>query len=107
MARSDCCFFRWIQSYQGIVDGDVITYMTNFGVKLVSTGNSRSISVKKKPPRSIQKNTRNNERVVYLSVPAKYLYLTDELSAALLVIAVYPYLTLPPVFSLKMNRRLA
>lgn len=34
-------YFAFIK--EGIVDGDVITYMTNFGVKLVSTGNSRTL----------------------------------------------------------------
>ena len=34
-------YFAFIK--EGIVDGDVITYMTNFGVKLTSTGNSRTL----------------------------------------------------------------
>ena len=34
-------YFAFIK--EGIVDGDVITYTTNFGVKLTSTGNSRTL----------------------------------------------------------------
>ena len=34
-------YFAFVK--EGIVDGDVITYMTNFGVKLTSTGNSRTL----------------------------------------------------------------
>lgn len=34
-------YFAFIK--EGIVDGDVVTYTTNFGVKLTSTGNSRTL----------------------------------------------------------------
>jgi len=34
-------YFAFIK--EGIVDGDVITYTTNFGVKLTSTGNNRTL----------------------------------------------------------------